>query len=395
MSGNKDVLIVYYQLYILFIFEWRRGMNKPVPWSLDEIEIITKNYQQNKTIRDLLDLLPNRTIPSIKNQIKKLKLAKRADYWTPEEILLLKDNYSSLTVEELLKLFPERTYKAIKRKATSLKLSRKNYWTKKEIKILKKYYSKDINHEELLKLLPDRSHEAIIGYACKLNLKRPEAWTEDDINRLKKYYPTDITNDELLKLFPGKTYPALVHKASRLGIRRGKRKPAPKETKNRLWTEDELDFVKKFYYSLSKQELLELLPNRTESGLKQIIQKIGLSPRPIEGNPYKRCPPWSDREIKTLIKYYDKKPNEELLKLIPGRTLSAINMRAYLLGIKRGRFTWASKGWCKPWKEDELEILEANLGKTATEIMFLIPYKTIGGIQKKAKSAFGISIKKK
>ncbi|MDD3012870.1 MAG: hypothetical protein PHC34_04130 [Candidatus Gastranaerophilales bacterium] len=371
-------------------------MNKPIPWSSDEIEILTKYCLSHKTLQELLELFPNRTIPSIKHQIKKLNLTKSRNYWTAEEIQLLKDNYSAAeSFEDLLKLFPGRTYRAIKRKATIYKLSRKNYWTKKEIKILKQYYPSDINSEDLLKLLPGRSHEAIIFYAYKLKLKRPEVWLEDDINRLKQYYPADITNEELLKLFPGKTYSSLVHKASRLGIRRAKRKPAPKEIKNRRWTEDELDLVKKFYYSMTREELLRLLPNRTESGLKQLIRKLGFPRKPIEGNPYTKCPPWTDREIKTLIKYYDNKPNEELQQLIPGRSLSAINMRAYLLGIKRGRFTWASKGWCRPWKEEELEILKANLDKTATEVRLLLPYKTIGGIQKKVKSIFGVSIKKK
>jgi len=371
-------------------------LSKSISWSLTEIEILTKHYLSDKSAQKLLELLPNRTIASIKHQVKKLKLTEPKNYWTTEELQVLKDNYSTAeSFEDLLKLLPGRTYRAIKRKATIYKLNRKNYWTKKETKILKQYYPTDISTENLLKLLPGRSHEAIVGFACKLGLKRPEAWSADDINRLKQHYPTDISNEELLKLFPGKTYSALLHKASRLGLKRGKRKPAPKEFKSRCWTEDELDLVKKFYYSMSKQELLELLPCRTESGLKQLIRKLKFERKPIEGNPYKRCPPWTERELKTLIKYYDKKPNEELQQLIPGRSLSAINIRAYLLGIKRDRFTWASKGWYRPWKEDELEILKVNLYKTATEIKELLPYKTTGGIQKKAKSIFGISIKKK
>ena len=269
----------------------------------------------------------------------------------------------------------------------------KNYWTDKEIRILKKYYSTDISKENLLKLIPNRTYDSIVAYAFKLKIKKPEIWTQEELDKLKKYYCTDISKDELHALLPDKTHSAILHKASKLGIKRGKSQLLPKERNKRFWTKDEIEFVKHFRPSMSNQELLEMLPNRTYAGLKQLNRRYEVpskSKPPI--NPFKNNPAWSEREIQTLFQNYNCKSNEELMELLPGRTLSAIQIRAYLMGLKRGKYIWASKNEHKPWKDDDIEILQSNLDKTASEIHLLLPHRSITAIQKKAKLLLGVSL---
>lgn len=54
---------------------------------------------------------------------------------------------------------------------------------------------------------------------------------------------------------------------------------------------------------------------------------------------------------------------EELTRLLPGRSVSAIFSRAIILGVQSGRF----------WREDELRILKAQYPVVGTEVMRQLP----------------------
>ena len=45
------------------------------PWTSEELEIVYKNYSK-KTIRQIAELIPTRSISAVKNKIKQIKFGK-------------------------------------------------------------------------------------------------------------------------------------------------------------------------------------------------------------------------------------------------------------------------------------------------------------------------------
>lgn len=115
--------------------------------------------------------------------------------WTEEEIELLREKYSTSTKQELLKLFPHRSWKSISGKAERMKLKKigklkRNYWSDEEIKILRENYSNKPK-EELLKLIPDKNWRQIQDKASEIGVRKykeysepRQEWNEEKISKL-------------------------------------------------------------------------------------------------------------------------------------------------------------------------------------------------------------------
>lgn len=208
-------------------------------------------------------------------------------------------------------------------------------------------------------------------------------WTEEEINLLKTHYPTSISTEELLKLLPRRSYSAIKTIAKKLGIKRGKHIPLTKESSSRHWSKKEIEILKENYHKIPDQELLNLLPGRTILGIKHKAKKLNLGFKEMNrGNPWKNKP-WTEAEKQILIQYYPILPNEELLDMLHDRTLVAIKTMARKLGVIRDKHTWASKSYGRPWKKDEIAVLKANYGKVPDEqILELLPHRTLEAIHK-------------
>lgn len=115
--------------------------------------------------------------------------------WTEEEIELLREKYSTSTKQELLKLFSHRSWKSISSKAERMKLKKigklkRNYWSDEEIKILRENYSNKPK-EELLKLIPDKNWRQIQDKASEIGVRKykeysepRQEWSEEKISKL-------------------------------------------------------------------------------------------------------------------------------------------------------------------------------------------------------------------
>ncbi|MGC6031634.1 hypothetical protein, partial [Enterobacter kobei] len=78
----------------------------------------------------------------------------------------------------------------------------------------------------------------------------------------------------------------------------------------------------------------------------------------------KRSRPWSEAEMEIIRHHYSQGVEaEELTRLLPGRSVSAIFSRAIILGVQSGRF----------WREDELRILKAQYPVVGIEVMRQLP----------------------
>lgn len=102
------------------------------------------------------------------------------------------------------------------------------------------------------------------------------------------------------------------------------------------WTEEEIESLKINYSKLPNTEIARRL-NRTEKAVINKLSNLGLAIRP--------CKKWNDKESNILKKYYESSPKEELLKLLPNRSWSAIILQAQRLKLKRNfKYSYKERG---------------------------------------------------
>lgn len=173
-------------------------VKKIVPvWTEEEYALLKKYYPSNTNNTDLLKLIPKHSFVSIKTKAKLLGL-RRGQYleykadddtvyrkWTLEEINILKDYYNLMSDREVIKMLPGRTIMGMKHAVRKLGLGRKEikhkiftntHWTMRENLFLIENFSK-LPNVELMKFLSGRTLVAIKARAQKLGLKRgPKVW---------------------------------------------------------------------------------------------------------------------------------------------------------------------------------------------------------------------------
>lgn len=91
-------------------------------WTRQETDTLTAHYP-NKTLKELMLLLPSRSKSAIINQIFFLNLRKR-DFWTAEEDNTMKLFYPTCKRKEILLLFPGRSWSSIYKRAALLNIHR-------------------------------------------------------------------------------------------------------------------------------------------------------------------------------------------------------------------------------------------------------------------------------
>lgn len=122
-----------------------------------------------------------------------------------------------------------------------------------------------------------------------------------------------------------------------------------------LWTVKDLSFLENNYGTMPVAELATIL-KRTPGAVGLMADRLG-----CRG---KRSLPWSEAEMEIIRHHYSQGVEaEELTRLLPGRSVSAIFSRAIILGVQSGRF----------WREDELRILKAQYPVVGIEVMRQLP----------------------
>jgi hypothetical protein len=155
-------------------------------WSKKEESILIQNYNGIST-KDLLDLLPNRSISAIKNRAYQLNLKRNVkiehpSIWSDIEILTLKDSWANTSKKEIIDLIPNRTYSAIMTKAGELGLKKNKdittIWSDEELEILIENYEK-CNTKDLIPYLNNKTLKQIQRKAGYLNLRKNEKFLQD------------------------------------------------------------------------------------------------------------------------------------------------------------------------------------------------------------------------
>lgn len=184
-------------------------------------------------------------------------------------------------------------------------------------------------------------------------------YTEEDVVFLKKYYP--VGNWVKIKeRFPQLTDTAIYRKVQKLGI---KSKNLHRDTfdiskTRKSWTENEIKTIFENYENIPIQELLLLLPNRTINSIKSFAKRHNL----ISYN-YKNNNVWNDDEINYIKNNWELFPDKIIADNL-NRTFRAVKAKREELGfyrqdIKSNSYPTLSKylrGQNQKWKNDSMKI---------------------------------------
>lgn len=99
----------------------------------------------------------------------------------------------------------------------------------------------------------------------------------------------------------------------------------PIKTKENVWDKEEIELLKKYYPTTSKDEILKLLPKRSWSAITHKVLKFKI----------RKIPAWTETEETILKENYSTKTRKELSLSLPQRNWSAIMHRAFRLKLKR------------------------------------------------------------
>lgn len=143
-------------------------------------------------------------------------------------------------------------------------------------------------------------------------------------------------------------------------------KPFYKERSDNMkmnyWTDSETKILLDNYNKCSKEEMMNLLPNRSWSAILSKANKKSIQKRFL----------WTQEEDDILIEQYPKIPIDDFLKLLPNRTRDSIISRAMKLGVNcYDRHFWSEKE--EQYIKDNWEtmpdiIIANNLGKSKESV---------------------------
>lgn len=176
--------------------------------------------------------------------------------WTEEEKDTLKKYYENSDWDNLLSLFPQKTKQQIYSMGCLLGLKRKNVgyalYSKKEDDIILKYYN-DYGAKYIKdNFLPFRTESSIQSRAGLIGATKNRAWTKEEEEILATYYPL-MRVDEVVKMLD-RTRDSVIDHAVKLGIT---------NVLINNYTEDDLNFIRNNYLTMSDKEMSEHL-NRSE-----------------------------------------------------------------------------------------------------------------------------------
>ena len=167
-----------------------------IKWNPHDIEILRNTYGKLSNLDIQKQLDKKWDIEAIKREAIKLELCKDRT-WTDKEIIVLKNNYSNIPIFEMLKLLPDRTISSIRSKAKELKIKSLYYssrvYTKDEEDFIRKNYLSLTNKELADQLHGNRTETAISQRLCILNLHRPTEIKKEGYLDLKRFMRSRLT----------------------------------------------------------------------------------------------------------------------------------------------------------------------------------------------------------
>lgn len=183
-------------------------------------------------------------------------------------------------------------------------------------------------------------------------------YTKEDIDFLKIYYPTGDW-DKIKERFPQLTETAIYRKMQRLGIKSNNlhRKTFDISRIRKNWTNEETKIIYENYENIPLEELLLLLPNRTINSIKAFAKRHNL----VSYN-HKNRNIWNDNEINYIKNNWKLVPDKIIAENL-NRTFRAVKAKREELGFYRQDMTTNTyptlakylRGQNQKWKNDSMK----------------------------------------
>ena len=178
---------VYYSMIQSRLIEMNIFEYRSQKWTEQEISLLRNHYPITSWEKLLIHL--NRwTKEEIISKAYKLKIRRDISFWTEDNISILTIEYEKGTsAKEISKLLNEKfSEPMVNCKAHNLGLYKREWWSKDEIDILKEHYPYKTVDEVML-LLPNRKRLNIIDKAGKLGLKNVKTMTTPSYTKISAF----------------------------------------------------------------------------------------------------------------------------------------------------------------------------------------------------------------
>lgn len=290
-------------------------------FSEDEDNFLRENFQTMR-YKDLADSLGT-SVHSISDRLKRLGLKKQTrTKWSEEELQIVKDNYDH-GVNYVLTLLPNRTKAMVKNAVKSMGLhnGKLKFWTKEELETIKKYYFEEGKNGVSKRL--GKSPVACEQKAAQLNLRYKgnglDPWSQKADDIVRQYYPiegSDGVYKRLASLGMSVTKSRIRDRAKKvLGVK------GPQ-----VWTQEELDILRKFYPTEGVDGISKRL-KKSKLQIKNKAFKLKLKYVGVHNRE------WTKEEDDIIIKNYSFGGVDRCADLLD-RSREAIVSRAKILNVK-------------------------------------------------------------
>ena len=185
-------------------------------------------------------------------------------------------------------------------------------------------------------------------------------WTDEEDKILREFYPTEGSG--VHKRLPDRGPKDCGARGRLLGL--------SFEGKSRGWTEEE-DRLLREYYSVGGSALVAERISRSRAAITKRALFLGLSAPRSGGN---GAPAWTADELSILLNNRDKCATE-LTGLLPGRSVTAIDIKRVRLGLTDG---------ISAWTPDEDEILRQYYSVEGLAIASRLPGRTVPALTQRA-----------
>jgi len=222
-------------------------------------------------------------------------------------------------------------------------VKKEQYWSEEEIRLLKKFYPSTITNEKLLLKFHNRSLSSLAHKACKLGIKRGKylsedrqgrRWTLDEINMVRAFYG-QVEDQWIVDFFPNRSIAGM----KRIALKhRPKKKRKKAFSTNPSWSEFEDALLLKHYQKKTIDEMTHLFTQRTYDGIRSRIQVLKLKRDKQHLKQAKSCFLWTDEELE-ILQANKNKSVKDLQALLPARSSDSI--RGQLRRLNSGIFDTA------------------------------------------------------
>lgn len=185
-------------------------------------------------------------------------------------------------------------------------------------------------------------------------------WASEEIKTLKEHY-AHLTYREVSKLLPRRSRSAINKQAMILSLRKDpsvlqaqaviSRKCVTRKIGHDLWTEAEVDAVRKHYACTTHEEMKALLPSRKLTAISRMAHKLGIHKNsearsriarivlnfPLQGEI------WTQQEDDILRQCYIYAHKQEVMRRLPNMKWTRILRRASTLGVNRDKEVLAAQ----------------------------------------------------